>query len=100
MTARTREETAPSTASETKQAVPSEDRAGDTAPPQKAIEQESPPVETPSPEYGRRKTRRGGIVKNGQPPTERGESDASKGEEEFPPENITFGRQKKKRRPR
>ena len=100
MTARTREETAPSTAIDTKLAAPGEDRAGDTAPLQKAIEQESPPVETPSPEYGRLKTRRGRIVKNGQPPTERGESDASKGEEEFSLENITFGRQKKKRRPR
>ena len=100
MTARTREETAPSTTTETKQTVPSEDRTGETAPPQKAIEQETPPVETPSPEYGRLKTRRGRIVKNGQPPTERGESGASKDEEEFPLENISFGRQKKKRRPR
>jgi hypothetical protein len=97
MTARTREETAPSTATETKQTVPSEDRAGDTAPPQKVLKQETPPVEVPSPEYGRLKTRRGRIVKNGQPQTERGEPDASKGEEEFSLENISFGRQKKKR---
>lgn len=97
MTARTREETAPSTVIDTKQAAPSEDRAGDITPPQKAVEQKTPPVETPSPEYGRLKTRRGRIVKNGQPPTERGEPDASKGEEEFSLENISFGRQKKKR---
>jgi Na+/H+-dicarboxylate symporter len=97
MTTRTREETAPSTAAETKQTVPSEDRVGDITPPQKAVEQKTPPVETPSPEYGRRKIRRGKIVKNGQPPTEQAESDASKGEEEFPLENISFGRQKKKK---
>jgi hypothetical protein len=97
MTARTREETAPSTAIDTKQVAPSEDRAGDITPPQKAVEQKTPPVETPSPEYGRLKTRRGRIVKNGQPPTERSEPDASKGEEEFSLENISFGRQKKKR---
>jgi Na+/H+-dicarboxylate symporter len=97
MTARTRKETSLATASETKQTAPGEDRSGNTTPSRKTVEREIPPIETPSPEYGRRKTRQGRIVKNGQPPTEQGEPDTSKGEEEFPLENISFGRHKKKR---
>lgn len=98
MTTRTKAEIAPSIATETKQAAPSGYPSEDTAPPQKkAIDQETPPVEAPSPEYGRLKTRRGRIVKNGQPPVDRDDSDTSNGQEEFPLEDISFGRQKKKR---
>ncbi len=96
-TAPASQDTVPSTTIGAEQTAPGEDWAVDSAPAVKAAEQETPPAEVPPSEYGRRKTRRGRIVKNGQPSPERDESDASKGEKEFPLQNISFGRRKKKR---
>lgn len=95
--AMTREERAPSTPTETKPAVPSITPSEDVVPSREATKPVPPPAEAPAPEYGRRKARRGRVVKNGQPPASQDEPKTSNGQEEFPLDDISFGRRKKKR---
>ncbi|MFH1372282.1 MAG: cation:dicarboxylase symporter family transporter [bacterium] len=57
------------------------------------------PAESPTPKFGRLKARRGRAVKNSSDPTTTSEDSSSDNgvREEFSSEDITFGRQKKKR---
>jgi len=62
--------------------------------------QEMAPVKTgeaSSVEYGRLKSRRGRVVKNGQAPEHRNDPETPNVQEEFPLDDISFGRHKKKR---
>ncbi len=54
-------------------------------------------AETPSPEYGRSKARRGRIVGDSHAPDSEHEPETSKDRKEFSLEGISFGRHKKKR---
>jgi len=59
--------------------------------------QETPPAQTLRTEYGRSKVRRRRLVKDDHSKTSQDESDKVNAQEEFPIENISFGRQRKKR---